>query len=161
MLPFTHCRSIRLCLLGWLFLVAILLGGTSCERSSDRYAHFEVVEEGWDQGEELFFTIPKLPKDTKYNVSLALRIDRSIHYKELPIGIVIESPSRGITTQVVKVGTTPSDREMGGYNYLEINYPLPQATFQENGIYSYSICHLSTDSIVKGVIEVGLIIEPL
>ncbi|MDN4754017.1 hypothetical protein QYZ87_05685 [Porphyromonadaceae bacterium W3.11] len=140
----------------------MLFGFLSCMPHHDYYAYYEEIDkDGWKQSDELFFSVPTLSTKTDYTVSVALRLDRSIRYQEIPIGLVIEAPDRSINTQIVKISTTMDKVHTGGYNFIEKTYPLSTSIrYDEDGIYSYSIRHLSTDSILKGIIEVGIIIEP-
>lgn len=142
--------------------VLLILLVSGCTSLQDRYSHYEMLKDAkWGGDDELFFSLPQLSPSKRYRVNLALRLSRDLRYEELPIGVVIETPRRSFDTQVLMVPTATDILHLGGYNYFEVLYPLGEEEFQERGVYSYSVRHLSTDSVLHGVLEVGLIVEPL
>lgn len=158
-----QCRGKGVLSLWLLLSIAVLpFLFSSCTSFQDRYSHYEMLEEeGWREGNELFFSIPPLSPEKKYKVELALRLSRNLRYEELPIGVLVETPGRTFDKKILKVPTSTDILHLGGYNYFEVLCPLGEVTFGEKGVYSYSVRHLSTDSVLQGVLEVGLIVEPL
>lgn len=146
----------------YLFSLLALLTASCNSPAESGYAHYEIIDRsGWAQDEEIFFCLPDLPKDIEYDVLIALRMDKSIRYKEIPIGFTIETPSRKIHTMVLKISTDGKMSKSSGYNLIEHNQPVFESmTFKEKGGYTYSVRHLSEDSLLHGIIEVGMIARP-
>lgn len=146
-------------------LCTLILLFCACQHTKDSsYEYFEVVgESGWQTEDEYFFSSSDLKPITPYSVSIVLRIKQDIKYEAIPLGITLESPKRSFETYVLNVNLQKSSSlfKDNGYNYKELVVPLQKDTyFPDEGVYTYSIRHLSTDSIVRGIIEVGLIIHP-
>lgn len=147
-------------------LFTLLLSISGCEgiqKSDNSYQYFEMIdEEGWSSDKELFFSSSELKSDKQYNVILTLRLDRDISYKSIPIGITYETPMRELSTHVVQVPIKRAMNGNGGFNFFEQSIVIEEgAQYPLEGVYSYSLRHLSTDSIVDGIVEVGLKIEPI
>lgn len=141
-----------------------LLTGCSGDLGAEKaYQYFELIEgNGWSVDDELFYSSSELKPNNLYNVYLVMRLDRDISYESIPIGVTFETPKRKLTTRVVRVPILRMQDGKGGYNIFEQTTPLEQGVeFPDMGVYTYSLRHLSTDSIVKGVVEVGLVIEPV
>lgn len=145
------------------FLLILLSSCSSNSKFIDGYQYFEVIEDGeWSMNEELFFSSSELKPDDRYNVTLILRIDRDINYQSIPIGITFETPRRELMTREVRVPVKRVQGGKGGYNIIEQKTVLEQGMqYPDQGVYSYSLRHLSADSVIKGVVEVGLLIEPV
>lgn len=150
----------------FVLLVTTLLLLFSCSanhQANDSYQYFEMIDdEGWSSDDELFFSSSELMPNNLYNVILVLRLERDIRYQSIPIGVTFETPKRELKTRVVQVPIKRVQGGKGGFNIIEQSTILEKAVqFPNPGVYSYSLRHLSTDSIVKGVVEVGLFIEPV
>lgn len=133
-----------------------------CQPTERGYHYFERLQaEEWSEGDEIFFSTSDQDSTQLYDVELVLRLQRSFHYSQLPIGITFETPTRHLTTRVAKVPIAHPQVRSGGFAIYEQSYPLEKgARYPERGVYTYSVRQLSTDSIIKGVVEVGLIITP-
>ncbi|MBR8703616.1 gliding motility lipoprotein GldH [Porphyromonas levii] len=145
-----------------LTVLLLLFGCIGCKRVGGTYQYFEMIEDrGWSSDKEVFFSSAELKPNALYNVSLVLRLDRDITYRTIPIGITFETPNRELKTRVVQVPINRVKGDKSGYNIFEQKTVLEQGVqFPSQGVYSYSLRHLSTDSIIPGVVEVGLLIEP-
>lgn len=111
---------------------------------------------------EIFFSTSQLEVGKPYDIELVLRLERGHRYRSLPLGVTFESPDRQISTKVVQIPLQHQRVKTGGYSIVEQLVPLEHGvSFSKEGVYTYSIRHLSTDSVIPGVIEVGLIIEPV
>lgn len=154
-----NCRG----LIGALLPVMLLLVGCQSNAVAG-YEYFEKVpEQGWSQGDEFFFSTKDLDPNKRYDILLVLRLKKDVPYRLLPLGITKEFPTRTFETKVLQVGLHSSDQpnSMRGFNITEmVSLVETNAHFPHNGVYTYSVRHLSTDSLVQGVMEVGLIIQP-
>lgn len=150
----------------FVLLVTALLLLSGCSGIQDRgdntYQYFEIIEDGeWSLDDELFFSSSDLKSDRRYNVTLILRLDRGIRYQLIPIGVTFETPRRELKTSEIQVPIKRMQGGKGGFNIIEQATIIEQGVqYPDQGVYSYSLRHLSTDSVIKGVVEVGLLIEP-
>lgn len=148
---------------GLLFVGIIALSAcSSLTTREDQYHHFETVgSKGWSLDEELFFSTSSLDSLADYKVDLIIRLEHSFPYNSLPIGVTFETPSRELTTQVIHIPVDKSGWNKGGFNFFEKQVTLSERMkYPESGVYTYSFRHLMADSLVQGVVELGLIIKP-
>lgn len=149
----------------WVLIVVQLVALASCKDSitrRDQYRHFEQISNGgWSMDDEFFFSTSSLDSTTLYQVDLVLRLEHGFPYQSLPIGVTFETPSRQLSTEVIHIKIDNSMWNKGGYNFFEQQVTLSDRTqFPEKGVYTYSFRHLLADSLVYGVVELGLIIKP-
>lgn len=144
----------------WIVLWIVVSVG--CKPNEPRYHYFEQLpDETWSQDREIFFSTSDLDSTQLYDVDLVLRLKRDIRYQQLPIGIAFETPSRHFTTRVVNVPLSHLRLRSGGFAIYEQSLRIEEGVqYPEQGVYTYSVRQLSTDSIVKGVVEVGLTMTP-
>lgn len=148
-----------------LMAVAVALLASACtswEHTEGTYQYFEVIHDTeWSAEDEFFFSTDILQSGLSYDVRLVLRLDRDMKYLSLPIGITFETPQRKLESYEITVPIQRYSLGQGGFNIVEQSTLIRKGvTFPTNGVYTYSIRHLCTDSIVSGVVEVGLLIEP-
>lgn len=139
---------------------------TGCRkpRESTIYGHFTpILSEEWRIGEEQFFAVPVEEEEEIYRVVLLLRTSPRFRLNELMVGMVCESPAHSFRKKVIKVPTSQKKNlPFGGYNLDLYEVVIEEGKiFPETGVYSFSFQHLMSDSIVVGVVEVGLAVEML
>lgn len=149
--------TLALLMIGFAMCSCTWLGG-----GDDTYQYFERIEGGaWRMDDEIFFSSASLKEGKPYNVLLVLRLDSDLKYQSIPIGITFETPQRELEVEDRIVPIESIKRGKGGYNIIEQTTMIARGvTFPNEGVYTYSIRHLSTDSVLHGIIEVGLLIEP-
>lgn len=137
-----------------------LCGGCS-PKETMRYHYFEQLPRGgWRQSHEVFFSTSELDSGELYDVDLVLRVDRDFRYSEIPIGVTFETPSRHISTHRVSIPIEEDKLRSGGYALNEHRIRLAEGVrYGEVGVYTYSVRQLSTDSVLPGVVDVGLTIR--
>lgn len=146
--------------LGLLLILLWLLAGCQSQEAI-KYHYFEQLpEEGWSMSHEVFFSTSDLDSTSVYDVDLVLRIDRDFRYLEIPVGITFETPSRHITTKRVTIPIDHDKLRSGGFAINEHRIRLEEGRrYSETGVYTYSVRQLSTDSILPGIVDVGLTIK--
>lgn len=125
---------------------------------------YQVPNNGWLSTQEYFFPIaitPETDTTAAYTVTGIVRLEAGYTLESIPIGIVYESPSHSIESKTVSISLTDVISQKGGYNYVEVPFVIEDIMyFPSSGTYTYSYRHLLTDSIAKGVREVGIWIAP-
>lgn len=143
-----------LLLLIWLCTCA----ASGCRRDA-LYSHYERVgESGWEKKQEVFFSFPVSDTVRRYRVEAAVRLSGEYPYNTLPLGVVLESPYRTFRQKIVEL---PIPRQYplkrGGYRLYQIDFVIePEEKFETLGTYTYSLRSLLGDSILPGIVEVGL-----
>lgn len=144
-----------------LLLIGLIALMSSCRRSP-YYHHYETLpSDGWRADQEIFFSFSSDSLAQSMMLEGAIRLSPHFNYKHLPIGVVIESPSRQFETLTLDIDLSkPFAISQKGYTYHEVLFAIePQSKLTERGVYSVSYRHLLNDSIVPGVVELGVIIR--
>lgn len=153
-----NARLVSIGLLVGLWMVACF----GCRTTEAKYYYFEQLpEEVWSADREVFFSTSDLDSTQRYDVDLVFRLKRDFKYTALPVGVTFETPTRHFTTRVISVPLEHLRLRSGGFAIYEQSFRLESGMqYSEHGVYTYSVRQLSTDSIISGVVEVGLTITP-
>lgn len=144
-----------------LLAALFLLSGCSKE-SRPTYTYYqEMPREGWDAATEVFYTFP-VGAGMQYLLEGGLRVTPDFLLQEIPLGVVIESPSHRYEEYQL---TVPVDRQpisIRGYVVREVPFVVREDFVpRDSGDYTVSFRSLLRDSVVDGVLEVGLTVTPI
>lgn len=125
------------------------------------YSYYESLQGAeWRGDRELFFTFPAT-EGASYYVEGELRVSPDFSLRELPLGIVLESPSHRYATSRVSVPVGAPSVQTSGYVIRETLFALrDDFVATETGNYTVSLRSLLRDSLVRGVVEVGVTVYP-
>ncbi len=141
-------------------LLAFVIG--ACTTSVVYTSYEGVAKEGWASGDELFFSFPVSDTTVTYSIYGSIRYTSDFGFLRLPLGVVTETPSGDFTTEEVDLSLEGKGKESvgRGFNIYQKSFLLdPSFRALRSGVYTVSFRHLSTDSIVRGVMEVGLMVR--
>lgn len=141
-------------------LLVLLVAG--CAKSSKPvYSYYEHLDgSSWRTDRELFYTFPAAAGES-YHVEGELRVSPDFSLRQLPIGVVFESPSHDFQTSRLTVPVGDRSIPTSGYVLRENSFVIDDHFIpSETGDYTISLRSLLRDSVVQGVVEVGVIVTP-
>lgn len=143
-----------------LLLLPLLL--TGCSRGgTPSYSYYQMLEEEtWATDQELFFTFP-VEKGACYRIEGGLRIASDCLLSELPLGVVLETPEQEYREYRFDLPIPHPMLSTTGYLIREVPFTLQERfTPDRAGSYTLSLRPLVRDSLIPGILEVGLTITP-
>ncbi|MDO4695564.1 hypothetical protein [Porphyromonas sp.] len=144
---------------GWLLLILFV---SACARPRV-YAEYKPIDpNGWDMTDEIFYSFYIEDTTRAYEMTASLRYSPDFTPKVLPLGLVVEDPKRQFRTQVLQWHLERSEllSTKNGYNIFQSTYKIDSLWhFPNKGLYTISLRHLSQDSVLTGLVELGLIVE--
>lgn len=142
-------------------LLLLLLLLSSCgRRPTPVYSYYESLSDTeWLSDRELFFTF-SATEGGSYLLEGELRVSPDFSLRELPLGVVLESPSHHYTTSRLSVPIGERAVQTTGYLIRETSFVI-QDHFDatETGDYTVSLRNLLRDSLIYGVVEVGVTVS--
>lgn len=134
---------------------------SSCNKSRVLYSYYHRIQgEEWHVQDERFFSFFVEDTTANYEVKVALRYKPEITALDIPIGVIIETPAGNYLQGETSV-SLPTRRELQhqGYHLYQADKQLESHwRFQQKGIYTYSLLPLLKDSVITGIVELGLIV---
>lgn len=143
-----------------LLLLILLVSGCIRPRVYSEYR--TISPEGWGISDELFYSFYVTDTTKTYTITASLRYLPEFKLKTLPIGIVYEDPYRHFDVKTIMWPLDAPDKHTAqtGYNIFQTAYIIDEALkFPSPGLYTISLRHLSRDTLLAGVIEIGLIVD--
>lgn len=153
------CRYKKLRMSSLLLLILLV---SACIRPRVYSEYRTITPEGWGMSDELFYSFYVTDTTTTYTITASLRYSPEFELKTLPIGIVYEDPHRHFDVKTVMWSLEAPDKLMAqtGYNIFQTAYTIDEARkFPTSGLYTISLRHLSQDTLLVGVVEMGLIVD--
>lgn len=148
--------------LGRLLLLIPCLMAVGCRQANlPVYSYYQSLEDmGWGQSEELFYTFP-VTADERYQVEGVVRVSPDFTLRQVPLGVVLETPDHQYRESqlVMPVG----QRQISTTGYVVREYPfaiLSDFAPEQSGTYTLSLRPLLRDSVIRGVVEVGVTVTP-
>ena len=126
------------------------------------YSHYESPAGGsWQRGEEIFFTFRVSPGQPPVDIIGSVRLSHDFPYRSLPIGVVVERPDRTLSQKVLNIPIVGSESNMrSGFVVSQYDFQIDKnKSFSQVGNYTYSFRSLLADSVVSGVVELGLTVQ--
>lgn len=143
-----------------LVLLALLV--SACIRPQVYSEYRMISPEGWKESDELFYSFYVTDTAKSYTITASLRYSPEFGLKTLPIGIVYEDPHRHFDVRTVMwaLEAPAGQPTQTGYNIFQTAYTIDTARkFSTPGLYTISLRHLSRDSLLTGIVEMGLIVD--
>lgn len=140
-----------------LLLLLLLLAPSCVQKPVPVYSYYEsLTDSEWRSDRELFFTFP-VAEGESYHVEGDLRVSPDFSLREIPLGVVLESPSHQYITSRLSVPVGERSVQTSGYVIRETSFVLQDRFVAgESGDYTVSLRSLLRDSLVSGVVEVGV-----
>lgn len=143
-------------------LLLLILLVSACIRPRVYSEYRTISPEGWGMSDELFYSFYVTDTTKTYTITASLRYSPEFELKTLPIGIVYEDPHRHFDTKTIMWPLDAPDKftAQTGYNIFQTAYTIDKARkFPSAGLYTISLRHLSRDTLLVGVVEMGLIVD--
>ncbi len=144
------------------FLV-IMLSGCSNEQAVSRFHHFP--NGVWERFQfvKFDFAIDNINKD--WNIYLVVRYDDNFVGQNLPVNLVMNTPSGGERIRDLNLflrnsaGDVTGESKEGIYELVTLTHP--GIFFSEVGMCRFELENLSSRYFTQGIIEIGLVLEPI
>ena len=148
--------------LGRLLPLILCLMAVGCRQSTlPVYSYYQSLGDmEWGPSEELFYTFP-VTADERYQVEGVVRVSPDFTLRQVPLGVVLETPDHQY--QESQLVMPVKQRQVGTTGYVVREYPfeiLSDFAPEESGTYTLSLRPLLRDSVIRGVIEVGVTVTP-
>ena len=143
-----------------LLTAAILL--TACSESTvyDTFQHVDNM--GWEKNDILTYSIPEIPSEGEYALSLSLRIGNEYPFQNLQMIVSQEIfPSILTTTDVVTFTITDKLGKKAGDGVTLYQYSLPVRTthYSTHDSISVRVRHDMKREILPGIMDVGITLK--
>ena len=142
-------------------LLVVLLSQACRRRVQPNYSYYQSLEGAeWAVDDELFYTFSASPGE-RYLVEGVVRVTPDFALRQIPIGVVLETPDHRFEESKVLLPITPARLRTTGYIVREYPFAII-SDFRPDTSSSYTISlrPLLRDSVIRGVIEVGVTVTP-
>lgn len=148
----------------YIILLLLLCCVPACNVAEQGYTYIiSLPGQGWSRGQELFFTFHVPDTVRTYRLIGTVRYTARYPYTILPLGMVLEDPERRYYLRPFEVPMQQPLKvtHQQGYNLYQYQFVIDSvAHFGTKGDYTLSYRHLSTDSLLIGLVELGLAVRP-
>ncbi len=138
------------------FLIFALSG---CDKNKVFHEVKKFEDFKWEKSEKINFDVLIEDIDVQYNLFINLRYIQGFPYKYLHLNISITDPNGKIKTNEVTIEIISDNKEYigdGAGSYWDLNYPIPEYSFNIKGKYKISIEHAMEENILNWTNELGL-----
>lgn len=142
-------------------LLVVLLLQACRRRVQPIYSYYQSLEGAeWAIEDELFYTFP-VSTGESYLVEGVVRVTPDFVLRQIPLGVVLETPDHRFEESKVMLPITPERLRTTGYIVREYPFTII-SDFRPDTSSSYTISlrPLLRDSVIRGVIEVGITVTP-
>lgn len=125
------------------------------------YSYYQSLEGAeWAIEDELFYTFP-VSAGERYLVEGVVRVTPDFALRQIPLGVVLETPDHRFEESKVLLPITPARLRTTGYIVREYPFSI-MSDFRPDtsSFYTISLRPLLRDSVIRGVIEVGVTVTP-
>lgn len=135
----------------------------SCGSRDVYNAYINVDKQGWDADSISKFSFNIQDTAARYNSYINIRHAGDFPYRNLCLFVDLISPDSSIirdTTTLTLAGESGKWVGVGSSSVRHLRYLYKQnIRFPLPGKYEYSLAHVMTDSVLRGVVNVGIRIE--
>ena len=142
-------------------LLVVLLLQACRQQVLPDYSYYQSLEGAeWAIDDELFYTFSASPGE-RYLVEGVVRVTPDFALRQIPLGVVLETPDHHFEESKVLLPITPARLRTTGYIVREYPFSI-MSDFRPDtsSFYTISLRPLLRDSVIRGVIEVGVTVTP-
>lgn len=147
----------------WLLFLTITFLTTACDKKTVYHSYQSIPTEGWRQSDTLFFNIPVKDSLIRFNLAAEIRNKSNYTYRNL---YLVTSHNLEDST-VWKTDTLLlmlADKEgkwngTGWGSLFQSELPIGTITIRHPGNYTFKITHGMQDEALKGINDIGVIVE--
>lgn len=143
-----------------LIIIAALMLFTACDSTVLYDETARVDEKGWHYNDALTFNFSADDTTTTYTCYLDIRNRNDYPYSNIYLNIVTIYPDGAVAadTNLQFVLAQPDGQWLGRYNgrYVDGRYPFCRFRFPQQGSYQFVIRHAMRDTILPGILDVGM-----
>ena len=142
-------------------LLVVLLLQACQRRVQPIYSYYQSLEGAeWAIDDELFYTF-SAPPGERYLVEGVVRVTPDFALRQIPLGVVLETPDHHFEESKVMLPITPAKLRTTGYIVREYPFAIISDFRPDtSSFYTISLRPLLRDSVIRGVIEVGVTVTP-
>lgn len=142
-------------------LLVVLLLQACQRRVQPIYSYYQSLDgEEWAIDDELFYTFSASPGE-RYLVEGVVRVTPDFALRQIPLGVVLETPDHHFEESKVMLPITPAKLRTTGYIVREYPFAIISDFRPDtSSFYTISLRPLLRDSVIRGVIEVGVTVTP-
>ena len=144
------------------FATSVLVG--ACSKGSRVFhAYRPVPEQDWSKQDTLSFTLSVPDSFTRYRLSVEVRNLGNYPYRNLPLRIS-STPAGAVTCDTLQLLLADAHGHWLGKGWgalYQTAFPAGYLCIDSAGTYQLHITHSLSDSLVKGICDVGIRLESL